>query len=151
MGRDRIIFTSSSEEMIEVGKLVGATLSPNSVLALSGDLGAGKTTFVQGVAQGLLINIPIQSPTFIYLNRYTGKLPLFHFDLYRIKGEDDFFGLGFDEYFEAGGVCAIEWPERIPLLLPKNTLHILFSHQDKGRTLVFSEMVIGLSRYQMVN
>lgn len=134
--------------MIELGKFIGSRLLPNTILALSGDLGAGKTTFVQGVALGLQIEAPIQSPTFIYLNRYAGKLSLFHFDLYRTRSEEDFLGLGFDEYFEVDGVCAIEWPERIFPILPQNTLHISFSHQDKGRVVTFSEMVDGLSDFQ---
>lgn len=131
MGRDRIV--SSSEEMIELGKQIGSSLPPGSILALSGDLGAGKTTFVQGLAIGLGIQDPVQSPTFVYLNHYEGNLPLFHFDLYRLKGEEDFLGMGFEEYFVSSGICAIEWPERIPSLLPSNTVRLTFSHVKEGR------------------
>ena len=133
MGRDRIIVLSSAEETLEFGKFLASRLSPGSVLALSGDLGSGKTTFVQGLAQGLGIDAPIQSPTFVYFNGYSGTIPLFHFDLYRMKGIDDFLGLGFEEYFDAGGICAIEWAERIVPLLPKRAWHISFSHDGLGR------------------
>lgn len=126
MGRDRIILCH--DEMVEFGKSMGSQITPGIVLALSGDLGAGKTTFVQGLAQSLGVKDPIQSPTFVYMNSYVGSLPLYHFDLYRMKGEDDFLGLGFDEYFVSDGVCVIEWPERIFRLLPSNTIHLSFSH-----------------------
>lgn len=137
MGRDGIIL-SSHEEMVEFGKTIGSRIQPGSVLALSGDLGAGKTTFVQGLAQSLGIFDPIQSPTFVYMNAYDGILPLYHFDLYRMKGEMDFLGLGFDEYFMSNSVCVIEWPERIKTLLPKHTMHISFAHVEKCRRVVIS-------------
>ncbi len=134
MDRSRIILLSQ-EETIAFGKQLARDLLPGTVLALSGDLGAGKTTFVQGLAIGLGIMDPVQSPTFVYCNQYAGKMPLFHFDLYRLKGEEDFLGLGFEEYLDAGGICAIEWPERIPSLLPKNTWYLSFSHDRAGRVL----------------
>ena len=124
---------SSPEEMIAYGKRLGASLPRGTVLALSGDLGAGKTTFVQGLAQGLKIDQPIQSPTFIYLNQYEGSCPLFHFDLYRMRGAEDFLGLGFEEYFEMQGICAIEWPERISPILPERTIRISFEHSEEGK------------------
>lgn len=132
MGRNRVVFLSSPEEMIEFGSLIGSQMTVGSVLALSGDLGVGKTTFVQGLAKSLAITDPIQSPTFVYLNEYKGTIPLFHFDLYRLKSEDDFIALGFDECF-AKGVSAIEWSERIEALIPENALRLHFSHDPKGR------------------
>jgi tRNA threonylcarbamoyladenosine biosynthesis protein TsaE len=110
-----------------------ATLLPsNTVLALSGDLGAGKTTFVQGLALGLGIEEVVQSPTFVLLNIYQDRL--FHFDLYRLKQSSDFIGLGFEEYFQKGGICAIEWPDRIAPLLPVGTVSIHFAYTETGRT-----------------
>jgi tRNA threonylcarbamoyladenosine biosynthesis protein TsaE len=109
---------------------MGPLLPANTILALSGDLGAGKTTFVQGLALGLDIQEPIQSPTFILLNAYD---PLYHFDLYRLKTSSDFTNLGFEEYFHKGGICAIEWPDRIADLLPPGTIHIHFSYEKNGR------------------
>lgn len=129
------ILLSSAEETFILGRNLAALLGPNSILALYGDLGAGKTTFVQGLAQGLNISDPIQSPTFVTLNIYQGILPLFHFDLYRLKNESDFFQLGFDEYFQKEGICAIEWPERLASRLPLETISISFQYQnDRQRT-----------------
>ncbi len=137
MGR-RIAILSSSEEMVEFGKNIGSQILPGTILALTGDLGAGKTTFVQGLALGLDIHDPIQSPTFVYLNSYAGKYPLFHFDLYRLKGQDDFLALGFDEFFMSNSICVIEWPERIATLLPKETKHLSFEYIEQGRKVVIS-------------
>jgi len=128
--------------MLELGKVLGASLPPNSILALSGNLGAGKTTFVQGLALGLQISDPVSSPTFVYLNTYSGSRLLFHFDLYRLRGAEDFLGLGFEEYFEKGGICAIEWPERIVNLLPPDTFHISFSYTSQGRIAVISPNLV---------
>ncbi len=123
----------SAEETITFGKMAAKLLPKKSILALSGDLGAGKTTFVQGLAEGLGIQERVQSPTFVLLNVYDG---LMHFDLYRLKTSSEFTGLGFDEYFEAAGICAIEWPERIQDILPPQTIHIHFRHEKEGRIAV---------------
>lgn len=131
MGRDRIV--ASFHDMVALGKELGEQLEPGTIIALSGDLGAGKTTLVQGLALGLQISSPVQSPTFTYLHQYEGKYPLFHFDLYRMKGAEDFLGMGFDEYFDAGGICAIEWPERIEEILPPKALRLFISHETQGR------------------
>ena len=127
----------SSEETVEFGKKIAKAVRPNSVIALTGDLGAGKTTFVQGLALGLNISDPIQSPTFILLNSYEGTLPLFHFDLYRFKDGADFFKLGFEEYFHKGGVCAIEWPQKIAGSLPADTIYIDFQHVEGNQRMAF--------------
>ncbi len=123
---------------MEAGRRIASFLFPNAILAIRGDLGAGKTTFVQGLAQGLQIDAPIQSPTFVYLSAYEGPLPLFHFDLYRMKETVDFLALGFQEYFDSNGICAIEWPEKIESLLPKRTLFLSLSYQPTGRLLSIS-------------
>ncbi len=124
---------SSAEETLAFGKLAASVLPKNTVLALSGNLGAGKTTFVQGLAAGLGISEPIQSPTFVLLNVYDG---LTHFDLYRLKTASDFTGLGFEEYFASGSICAIEWPDRIETLLPPGTIRIEFIYEKEGRIAV---------------
>jgi len=128
MGRERL---SSAEEMFAFGKEFALSLAPNAILTLSGNLGSGKTTFVQGLAAGLQIEEPVASPTFVYLNIYQGTLPLFHFDLYRLKTKEDFFALGFQEYLSAGGICAIEWPEKIDF--PPGARHLCFTHESRGR------------------
>lgn len=108
---------------------MAAQLSSQAILALTGDLGAGKTTFVQGLALGLGIQERIQSPTFILLNNYNDRL--FHFDLYRLT-LSDFTNLGFEEYFHKG-ICAIEWPDRIADILPPDTIAIHFRYDGAGR------------------
>lgn len=124
---------ASAEETFSFGKMAASLLPMGAVLALSGPLGAGKTTFVQGLAEGLGIVEPIQSPTFVLLNVYEG---LAHFDLYRLKTAADFTSLGFDEYFESGGICAIEWPDRIKTILPPHTIYIDFVYEKEGRVAV---------------
>lgn len=134
MGGNRIDFElETAEKTIALGRHCASLLPPNSILALFGELGAGKTTFVQGLALGLGIQDPIQSPTFTYLNLYEAPLPLYHFDLYRLKNSSDFLALGFEEYFDKGGIVAIEWSERIAPLLPLNTISITFSYKKWGR------------------
>lgn len=139
MGRGGLIttprFLSSSEETFALGEELAQSLKAPSVLALKGDLGAGKTTFVKGLAKGLQIQEPIQSPTFTFLHLYPS---LAHFDLYRLTQEEDFIQLGFEEYFFSTFVCAIEWPEKITNLLPKETLHIHFEYEKKGRKVFIS-------------
>ena len=124
---------ASAEETLAFGRKMALRLPKKAVLALSGNLGAGKTTFVQGLAEGLGITEPIQSPTFVLLNIYDG---LFHFDLYRIKNSSHFVSLGFDEYFSTEGICAIEWPERIEELLPPTAIRIDFIYEKEERIAV---------------
>ena len=93
-------------------------LSAGDVLCLYGDLGAGKTAFVQGLAKGLGIDEPITSPTFTIVNEYEGRLPLYHFDVYRIADSDEMYEVGFDEYVYGEGVSVIEWPQLIADILP---------------------------------
>lgn len=138
MGRNRLIdkpwrrSLASAQETFALGEAFSSYLKPNAILALSGDLGAGKTTFVQGLAVGLGIEDTVVSPTFIYLNIYDSpSIPLFHFDLYRLKSHEDFMKLGFAEYFDEGGICAIEWPERINL--PSQAIHLEFIQQSSSR------------------
>lgn len=114
----------SPEETIDLATQFAIQLQPNDIVALSGDLGAGKTTFVKGVAQGLGSSDLVQSPTYVYLQIYEAPLPLFHFDLYRLRSSDDFLAMGFEEHFSQGGITLIEWPERLGGLLPPQTIHL---------------------------
>lgn len=123
-------YLQSADETFFFGKQMGLSLPKDAVLALTGNLGAGKTTFVQGLASGLGIKDRVQSPTFILLNLYEG---LAHFDLYRLKSAADFTSLGFDEYLSSNCMCAIEWPERIENLLPLETIRIHFDYEKEGR------------------
>ena len=114
------VFTKSAEETIELGKKIGAFLMPNDVVALIGPLGAGKTTLIQGIAQGLEVKDYVTSPTFIIINEYQGRVPFFHIDLYRLDEVKDIEDLGIEEYFDREGVCVIEWAEKLAELTPKN-------------------------------
>jgi len=114
-----IFHSKSAEDTIFLGKKIGALLQPNDVIALTGDLGAGKTTFVKGIAEGLGIQDYVTSPTFVIINIHKGKLVLNHVDLYRLEDKNEIEDLGIEEYFKSGGVCMIEWAERMGDLLPK--------------------------------
>lgn len=104
--------SASAERTRALGQWLGERLAPGDVVLLVGELGAGKTVFAQGLGAGLGVRGPINSPTFTLLKEYTGRLPLYHFDLYRIEDPEELFTLGFDEYFDAGGVAVVEWAER---------------------------------------
>jgi len=106
-------FYSSSEAQTEaLGRRLARRLSPGAVVAFTGDLGAGKTAFTRGLAQGLGIGERVTSPTFTIVNEYAGgRLPLFHFDLYRLGGSEELFDIGWEDYLARGGVCAVEWSE----------------------------------------
>lgn len=126
--------TASAEETIELGKKIGALLLPNEVIALTGQLGAGKTTLIQGLAAGLGVRDYVTSPTFIIINEYAGRLPLYHIDLYRLDEGLEVADLGIEEYFKRGGVCVIEWAERLGTLLPVETEKIelkILSEQER--------------------
>ena len=106
--------TNSPAETEEVGMKLAKVLSPGTVIAYRGDLGAGKTAFTRGLARGLGIQDPVTSPTYTIVNEYLGgRLPLFHFDMYRLGSADDLFDIGWDDYLERGGVCAVEWSENV--------------------------------------
>lgn len=128
MGRNRIeTILDSAEATQAFARQFAKSLSSNDLIALHGDLGAGKTTFIQGLVQGFGEDASmVQSPTFVYLHLYPTSIPIYHFDLYRISSPNDFLAMGFDEYFEKDGITAIEWPERIASILPAHAIHIHF-------------------------
>jgi tRNA threonylcarbamoyladenosine biosynthesis protein TsaE len=103
---------------------LAAELGPGTVMALHGDLGAGKTCFIQGFAAALGIDEPVTSPTYTLIGEYEGRMPLHHIDLYRLSGPAEALGLGLEEYFDINGITAIEWAERAEGLLPADLLHI---------------------------
>ena len=106
--------TNSPAETEQVGEKLAKQLTPGAVIAYRGDLGAGKTAFTRGLARGLGITDPVTSPTYTIVNEYlSGCLPLFHFDMYRLSTADDLFDIGWDDYLERGGVCAVEWSENV--------------------------------------
>ena len=106
--------TNSPEETEAIGKRLGEKLQPGAVIAYQGDLGAGKTAFTRGVALGLGAKEQVTSPTYTIVNEYlSGKYPLFHFDMYRLSSSDDLFDIGWEDYLDRGGICAVEWSENV--------------------------------------
>ena len=105
--------SNSVQETEQLGERLAARLGPGTVVAFTGDLGAGKTAFTRGLARGLGVRERVTSPTFTIVNEYEGRLPLFHFDMYRLGGEEELFDIGWEDYLARGGVCAGEWSENI--------------------------------------
>lgn len=124
------------QTMIDFGEKLVSYLFENAVVTLTGDLGAGKTTFTKGIGKGLKIKKIINSPTFTIVKVYQGTLPLYHFDAYRLEDSD--LELGFEEMFEAGGISVIEWPQFIKEILPEERLEIeILKNDDQSRTFKF--------------
>jgi len=107
------ITTNGPEETEAFAEKLGKSLAPGTVLALFGDLGAGKTTFVRGLARGLGVTGGVSSPTYTIVNEYPGPVPLFHFDMYRLGSSDELFEIGWEDYLNRDGVMAVEWSERV--------------------------------------
>ena len=106
--------TNSPMETEKVGEVLGKVLKPGTILAYEGDLGAGKTAFTRGLARGLGAKEQVTSPTYTIVNEYlSGRMPLFHFDMYRLASSDDLWDIGWEDYLERGGVCAVEWSENV--------------------------------------
>ena len=121
----------SVEETWSVAAQLAPALTPGRVIALTGDLGAGKTTFMQGLGIALGIRRPVTSPTFTLSVEYpTPRFKLVHMDLYRLSGPDDLLAIGFAEHIESGAVVAVEWPERAAALIPQDAIHISFTLTD---------------------
>ena len=107
-------YSNSPQDTELLGAALGKLLTPGAVIAYEGDLGAGKTAFTRGLAKGLGSNDPVTSPTYTIVNEYLGgRLPLFHFDMYRLHSAEDLWDIGWDDYLERGGICAVEWSENV--------------------------------------
>ncbi|HTX72072.1 MAG TPA: tRNA (adenosine(37)-N6)-threonylcarbamoyltransferase complex ATPase subunit type 1 TsaE [Rectinemataceae bacterium] len=129
----RSFHLASAEDTIAFGERVGRLVPGGTVLALNGDLGAGKTTFAKGVARGLGIEEEVTSPTFTVVSEYEGRLRLHHIDAYRLSGVEDFVSVGAEELLsDAGGICLIEWGDRIAEVLPADVLRIELSVRPDG-------------------
>ncbi len=108
------LITRCAGETEKVGAALGKVLQPGTVIAYLGDLGAGKTAFTRGLAQGLGAREPVTSPTYTIVNEYlSGRLPLFHFDMYRLRSSEDLWDIGWEDYLDRGGICAVEWSENV--------------------------------------
>ncbi len=108
------VITNSPEETESVGATLAKNLTSGAVVAMFGDLGAGKTAFVRGMAAGLSSPSRVTSPTFTIVNEYEGRLPLFHFDMYRLASSDELFDIGWEDYLARDGICVVEWSENVP-------------------------------------
>ncbi|MDD2446447.1 MAG: tRNA (adenosine(37)-N6)-threonylcarbamoyltransferase complex ATPase subunit type 1 TsaE [Tissierellia bacterium] len=118
------IVLNSLDEAKKFGIKLGENLIVGDILCLNGNLGAGKTTLTKFIGLGLGVEEYITSPTFALINQYKGKIPVYHFDVYRLENVDELFDLGFDEYFYGSGVCIIEWADRIDKMIPKERIVI---------------------------
>ena len=119
------IITNSPAETEDAGASLAVRLEPGSVIAFTGDLGAGKTAFTRGLARGLGVTERVTSPTFTIVNEYEGgRLPLFHFDMYRLGSSDELFDIGWEDYLRRGGVCAVEWSENIEDALEDDAIRV---------------------------
>ena len=124
--------TKTSEETIELGFKIGQKLKKGNIIAMQGTLAAGKTTITKGIAKALEISDTITSPTFCLISEYYGKMPLYHMDVYRLEGSEDFENLGTEDMLYGDGVCIIEWSEKIMDSLPKETIIINIQPQEDG-------------------
>lgn len=122
----------SAEETERFGEALAHDLRAGDVLAVTGSLGMGKTAFTRGLARGLGCRGRVTSPTFTIVNEYEGKTPLFHFDMYRLGSSDELFDIGWDDYLARGGVCAVEWSERVSDALPGDTIFVDIARGEEG-------------------
>ncbi len=125
------IVSHSPEQTKMIGREIGKLVFRGCLIALCGELGSGKTVFVKGLAEGLEVDDFITSPTFVLINEYSGRFPLYHIDVYRLKSEEDMYELGYEEYFYGNGVTAIEWAQKIISLLPEEHLHVNFEYLNE--------------------
>ena len=133
-------YLSHNEQETEaLGQRLAAALSPGAVVAYQGGLGMGKTAFTRGLAKGLGYSGRVTSPTFTIVNEYEGgRLPLFHFDMYRLADDDALFDIGWEDYLDRGGVCAVEWSEQVSGAMPADTVYVTIARRpenDRWRTI----------------
>lgn len=132
--------TSTGEsDTVRAGSELARKLRPGAVVALYGGLGAGKTAFVRGMAEGLGVSGQVSSPTFTVVNEYPGAVPLFHFDLYRLSCADELYDIGWDDYLDRGGICAVEWSERADGVFGGDTVRVDISRLGENERLITIE------------
>ena len=137
------IITKTPQELEYLGSRMAQLVLPGDFLALDGDLGAGKTLFTQGMAKGLEITEDISSPTFTIIHEYeSGRLPLYHMDVYRLKHPEEMYDLGYEEYFYGEGVCLVEWANLIEELMPEHTITITIE-KDPSKGFDYRRITIG--------
>ena len=127
--------THSPAETEALGAALANILPPGTVLAYEGDLGAGKTAFTRGLAAGLGCTDMVTSPTYTIVNEYlSGRLPLFHFDMYRLASSDDLWDIGWEDYLDRGGICAVEWSEQVADAMPSDTVYVTITRMPDLET-----------------
>jgi tRNA threonylcarbamoyladenosine biosynthesis protein TsaE len=131
------VITRDEEETYKLGVLIGSIIIPGTILSLNGDLGAGKTHFTKGLAEGLEVKDYITSPSFTILNEYEGRLTLYHFDVYRIEDISEMYEIGFEDYINGEGVCVIEWGDLVEDMLPGDTVNIRINIVDNNTREIF--------------
>lgn len=130
--------TNSEKETTELGRKLAGKLTGGTVVAFFGGLGMGKTAFTRGMAQVLCVKEDVSSPTFAIVNDYGGNPPLYHFDMYRVESWDDLYSSGFFDYYENGGILAVEWSENIENALPENTVRVTFERGENDNQRVIT-------------
>ena len=135
-----IYYTNSDKETEAVGEQFGRTVKDGTVVAMYGDLGAGKTAFVRGMARGMGITERVSSPTFTIVNEYLGDRTLIHFDMYRLGSADELFDIGWEDYLNRGGVCAVEWSENVEDAFEGDEIVVRIEKtSDSGRKIMIGE------------
>jgi len=138
----RVLESFSEENTFEIGKELALSAKSGDIFALSGDLGVGKTIFSKGFAKGLGIDENISSPTFTFVNNYEdGRMPLYHFDMYRIADYEELEEIGYEDYFFGDGVCLVEWPSRVEELLPEHTIKISIE-KDLSKGFAYRKVIV---------
>jgi tRNA threonylcarbamoyladenosine biosynthesis protein TsaE len=129
----------SEEQTYRLGKLVGRNVNPGDIILLFGDMGSGKTVFSKGIAHGADVSGTVTSPTYTIMNTYIGRIPIFHFDIYRLNEPEELYDLDYEEYFFGRGVSIVEWPERLDYLLPEEYFKVTLCkmQEENGRKIVF--------------
>jgi len=127
------VYTDNPEQTMQLGERIGKASTPALVIALRGGLGSGKTTLTKGIARALDVREELTSPTYTIISEYSGRLPLYHMDAYRLAGDDDFAAIGAEEYLYGDGLCVVEWSERVAASLPPDAVYIDLEIQEHGR------------------
>ena len=136
--------TKNERETEKLGEALGRLVKRGDVLALYGEMGAGRTAFVRGLARGLSVLAPVASPTFAIANEYPGDTPLFHFDAYRLSSGDELIEIGWDDYLDRGGVCAVEWSENVDGIFDDGALRVRIEKTGESTRAITIEGVCGI-------
>jgi tRNA threonylcarbamoyladenosine biosynthesis protein TsaE len=142
------LISQSEEATLQLGAVLAQQFQAGDIIALYGDLGSGKTCLTRGICQGLGVIEDVTSPTFVLINEYQGRLPVYHFDFYRLETPDEIWNLGIDDYFNNEGICIIEWAERGARLLPAQRIEIYLENKFESETETDRQIEIRSPRIQ---